>query len=451
MANERSAVSTGARNTLLLRVWPLLVFALSAIAFLPALNNGFVNWDDPANLLDNLSYRGFTLPNFAWMFTTFHVSLYRPLTWLTLALDYELWGMNPAGYHLSSVLLHAANGVLLFFVARRLFALIPTHQSIAKQTTSWAAVISALFFSLHPLRVEPVAWASARNDVLAGLFFLGAIFCYLNYLSLPGEGSHRRVWFIGALLAYVLSLLSKASTVTLPLVLFIMDIYPLKRIGMRWFDRSARAIYIEKLWFLIPALGAAGTALAAKYQYGAMATVQEAGLQARIAQSFCGMFFYLWKTLIPTDLSPLYELPLGLTLLHIEVLVSVFIVLAISAALWAWRHRLPAAIAAWAAYIVLLAPVLGIFQSGPQWAADRYSYLACLGFALLAGGGFLSLCWLRQYDRISGGIFRFACALIVLVLGMYSALSWQQTKVWHDSGSFGATRWRFPHLPCAAL
>src|SRR5262249_48796913 len=155
-------------------------------------------------------------------FTTFHMGPYQPLSWLTLGVDYLLWGMNPAGYHLTSLIFHAASGIFLYFVSRRLIALALPGATEQPWKISISAAFAALVFSIHPLRVESVAWATERRDVVSGLFFLAAIYCYLRASS-NGVDS-RRKWLWAAILTYVLSLLGKATAMTLPVLLLILDI-----------------------------------------------------------------------------------------------------------------------------------------------------------------------------------------------------------------------------------
>src|ERR1043166_1822243 len=278
-------------------VQPLFV-ALGGIAtvvtFLPTLQTGFVNWDDQTNLLDNPNYRGMTWTNLHWMFTTFHHSLYRPLTWVSLALDYTFWGMNPAGYHLTSLALHAVNAILVYLLIQRLLALRYKDSAPTKGLSSKIpAALGALLFAVHPLRVESVVWISARNDVLSAFFILLTIIFYLQYGKRDERERSRYGWFAAALVVYAFSLLSKASGITLPLVLLVLDVYPLERLGKNgWFGQAARKVWYEKLPFLLLALIAGVVAFLAKYELGSMASVQSYGLSARTAQSLYGLVFY---------------------------------------------------------------------------------------------------------------------------------------------------------------
>jgi hypothetical protein len=155
------------------------IFLLTSVAFLPALKNGFVNWDDYKNVADNLRYRGFGWTNLGWMFTTFHMGHYQPLSWVSLALDYKVWEMAPFGYHLTNLLLHAVNGVVFYFVCLRLLWLMDPSPSPHKtRALPIAAALSALFFAIHPFRVESVAWVTERREVLSGLFLLVTVFYF---------------------------------------------------------------------------------------------------------------------------------------------------------------------------------------------------------------------------------------------------------------------------------
>src|SRR5438445_3237916 len=151
---------------------PLLVAVGTLTAFLPALQNQFVNWDDDKNFLDNPHYRGLTETHLRWMWTTFHIGHYAPLTWMTLGLDYLLWGMNPLGYHLTSLLLHAANAVVFYVLARRILTLARPGLAYCGHALAASAGSAALVFAIHPLRVESVAWVTERRAVLSGPFSL---------------------------------------------------------------------------------------------------------------------------------------------------------------------------------------------------------------------------------------------------------------------------------------
>lgn len=409
---------------------PLVVAVVTLAAFLPVLWSGFVDLDDDLGIVENPRYRGLGWTQLSWMFTTFHMGHFQPLSWLTLALDYLAWGMNPYGYHLTNLVLHVGNALVFYFLCARLLSL-----STSYPFEDWAlrasAALAALVFAIHPLRVESVAWVTERRDVLSGLFFLTTLLWYLNAATAAAEDSRKR-WLRLALAAYTLSLLSKAAGMTLPAVLLILDVYPLKRLGggKGWFRRDLARIWLEKLPFALLAALAAWLAYRAQSKIGAMLSLRDYGVVDRIAQMFYNFAFYLWKSILPTKLTPLNELPWDFDPLSWIYLVSAAVVIALTCLLLVFRRRWPAGLAAWAYYIVVLLPVSGIAQSGVQLAANRYSYLSCLGLAVLIGGAVLLL-WKRWIsDPIMSGAFGGGAIVVVALLG---ALTWRQTTLWHDS------------------
>lgn len=416
---------------------PAVVFLATFASFFPVLSNGFVEWDDYENLVNNLNYRGLGWSQLLWMFTTFHMGPYQPLSWLTLGLDYLLWGMNPTGYHFTSLLIHAANGVVFYFICRWLLGatLCPGGGEIS-WTLSFSSGIAALLFALHPMRVESVAWATERRDVLSGLFFFGTVYCYLEACSSQTGGGRRQLWVGGTLLLYFLSLLSKAITMTLPLVLLILDIYPLRRLPCnprQWIAPQARGKLLEKIPLVIVALPFALIALHGQRQAAALTTLESFDLGSRFAQALFGISFYPWKTLVPVRLSPLYEIPPDFSIWHPWIVTGAATTIVVTLSLILLRDRWPGVLACWLYSIVVLAPVLGIVKTGPQLVAERYSYLSCLSWAALAGGVLL---YLTEGSGREGGSTMFARAAMVLATSVsiiFGALTWQQTAVWRDT------------------
>src|SRR5881409_1147402 len=410
---------------------PLLVALFTLAAFLPALQNQFVNWDDKDNFLDNPHYRGLGWTHLRWMWTT-HLGHYIPLTWMTLGLDYLLWGMNPVGYHLTNLLLHAENAVVFFFVVRRILTLALLGASERGHALAVAAGFAALVFAIHPLRVESVAWVTERRDVLSGLFYLSAILMYLRACE---RGARGRGWYWAAVGLFAGALLSKSMVVNLPFVLLILDVYPLRRLGgfIGWWSEPARRVYIEKIPFVLLAAAASAIAVMAQSSVHAAASLAQLSVPGRLAVAAYGLGFYPRKMVVPVNLSPLYELPRTVNPGAMPFILSYALVLAIMAIVLALRRRVPGLPAAWVAYVVVLLPVLGIVQSGPQIAADRYTYLAGLGGAILAGAGLLS-CWRTSRTSKTGTPTTLPIAGVAtcVVVGL-GALTWNQAQVWHDS------------------
>src|SRR5207249_1719064 len=327
---------------------PVLIALVTFIAFLPTLRNQFVDWDDFKNFLDNPYYRGLAWTQLRWMWTT-HLGHYIPLTWMTFGLDYLLWGMNPLGYHLTNLLLHSANGVVFFFVVCRILARALPGLSERGHALAVSAGVAALVFAIHPLRVESVAWATERRDVLSGLFYLLTILMYLRAYEFGARG---RGWYWLAVAVFVCALLSKSMVVNLPVVLLILDVYPLRRLGgaIGWWSEPARRVYVEKIPFVLLAAAASAIAVMAQSSVHAALSLAQLSMPGRLAISAYGLSFYLWKMVVPVNLSPFYERGL-IDPWATPFLLSYGLVLAITAIVLALRRRVPGLLAAWLAYI----------------------------------------------------------------------------------------------------
>jgi tetratricopeptide (TPR) repeat protein len=400
-----------------------LVAALALVAFLPALRQGFVLGDDEYNLVLNTRWRGLSGNELRWMWSTFYLGHWQPLTWMSFGLEHELWGVNPERMHAVNLAIHACSAVLALFLFERLLeAALGERAGQHPEVLRLAAGFGALWWAVHPLRVESVVWATERRDLLSGMFLLAAVLAWLRRVS--GGG---RSWLAVTLALYTLSLCSKAWGMTLPVLLLLLDVYPLRRVeaaGGGW--RGLGRLALEKAPFLPLALGTAIVAAIAQAGTKAAIPLSDHGVVARCAQAAYGLLFYLWKTLVPAGLSTLYLLEEHLDPAQPVYLASATAVAAMAVGLWVLRKKLPALLTAACAYVVLVSPVLGFLQSGAQKVADRYSYLAMIPLcALAAGGAFLLL---AQPNRRAA----FASAGAAVIAAMI-ALSWRQTLVWRDS------------------
>jgi Tfp pilus assembly protein PilF len=399
------------------RAAPLLVAAIAIMAFLPALRGGFVTWDDNRNFLDNPAYRGLGWTELRWMWTTTHMGHYVPMTWMTLGLDYVLWGMNPFGYHLQNVVLHAVNAILVYVVAAEVLALSGVVSRHDARDAVGPSVVAALVFAIHPLRVESVAWITERRDMLSLLWYLASLLCYLHFAS--GAPARWR-WYIGSVSLFVAALLSKATSMTLPATLLVLNVYPLRRLGGTngYWSAAARHVWLELVPFAVLAIAAAGVSIVALHPPAQL------GVPAKIAVSAYSLAFYLWKTVVPAGLAPLYEMPKRVNAWEARYAISYVVVVAISAAAWLVRRRWPGVTAAWVAFLVVMLPLLGVVQNGPQIVADRYTYHAGPIIGLLAGGA---------WGRWRGATGWVRVAVPVGVLAVLAAVSWHQTGYWRDS------------------
>lgn len=416
MIRGRGDRSLGAERYSWYRAVPAIVAALAVIAYLPALGAGFVTWDDNRNFLENTAWRGLGLTELRWMWTTTHMGHYIPLTWMSLGLDYVFWGMSPAGYHVMNVVLHGMNAALVYVLARRVLGLAGVGSS-DRRGPLFPSVVAALVFAVHPLRVESVAWITERRDMLSLLWYLGSVLCYLRYAT----HEHKQVrWYVASLGLFIAAVLSKATSVTLPGALLVLNAYPLRRFGgaAGYSSSSERRVTLELVPFGAVSLAAGVLSVVALHPPAQLNAAQ------KLAVSAYSLAFYLWKTLIPTGLAPLYEMPQRVDVLAPRYVLSGALVVAITVGAWMVRRRMPGLTAGWFAFLLVMLPMLGIVQNGPQIVADRYTYHAAPILGLLVGAA-----WARWHDApawLRSGV----PAGVLLVLG---AATWRQTRYWRDS------------------
>lgn len=372
------------------------------VAFLPALGAEFLRWDDSANFISNANYRGLGPAQLKWMWSTTLLGHYVPISWMTLGLDYTLWGMDARGYHLTNLLLHCAAAVLLYFVAMRLFSDRPAAELRIPVT------LAVLVFAVHPLRVESVAWVTERRDVLSLAFMLGSALLYLRWLD-----SHRRSAYIASLLVFALALLSKASVVTLPLVLLLVPGAAREKVNASPPYTLRRAIPLLPFFALSTATALVSITVLKK--------PEQLPFLDKLAVSAYGIGFYLMKTVLPVGLSPLYAMPRPLDPFAPNFLVAYAIAAAAVVIAWASRKRAPAVTALLLASAIIVFPLLGVVQNGPQLAADRYTYHASAALSLL-----VAVILLRWPARLVHA----ATAAVVVVLAVLTA---RQTGYWVNS------------------
>ncbi|MFC1680094.1 tetratricopeptide repeat protein, partial [Elusimicrobiota bacterium] len=420
----RGRLSSLISDRLTARHWAALIIAAAAvIAFLPALQGEFINYDDDLLLTRNPDFRGLGLTQLRWMFTTTLGGHFHPLTWMSFAVDHAVWGMDPFGYHLTNVLLHGANTALFFFMCVALIKrAAPDADARGAMAVTMGAAFAALLFGMNPLRVQSVAWAVERKDVLSAFFYLATLLFYLK---------GRRAL---SLAAYALSLLSKGAGISLPLALLILDIYPLRRLPgdpRAWFSRDARPVLLEKAPYALlgAAAGAGGILLFAPVRESAMVLAQYGPIE-RLTHYLFSLSFHLWKTIVPLGLLPQYQLPHPSDPYPWQVLLGALSVVGITALLIIKRREWPAGLAAWIYYAATLTPMIVVLQLVDQLAADHHTYLACLGFALLAGAG-LTLA-LRSTVGARRRAAVGAAAALILILG---SLTYGRARVWRDSES----------------
>lgn len=418
------------------RLAPLLVGLLAFVVFLPALSGQFLAWDDDVNLITNDHYRGLGWAQIRWAFSNVRMGHYIPITWLTFSANFAVGGMEPRGYHLVNLLVHAANAIAFYVVARRLLAAARDggwQAGHADPPVVWGAVAAALVFALHPLRAESVAWVTERRDVLSGFFFLTAVLAYLRAVEArdrPAAG-----WMAGSVALFAAGLLSKASIMALPAVLVLLDVYPLKRGAFAW----RRLVFEKSGHWVAGGAGALGALVALEISGLRITSYGVYGPAARVAMVAYSLWFYPAAWVWPVHLSPLYELPASVDPLAWRFAGPAVGVVAVTLLLWLLRRRWPAGLAAWVYSALMILPISGVVHSGFQLAHDRYSYLSGLGFALLGGGAVAWLLAAARARQIGRPVLAAASAAVVLALTALGVGAWQQSRIWTDS----ETLWRW--------
>jgi Tfp pilus assembly protein PilF len=319
-------------------------------------------------------------------------------------------------------LVHLANTALVFALAFVLVGRAHRDRSPDPVILSWAAAGCAAIFAVHPLRAESVAWITERGSLVSTFFLLA---CVLNYIRYSDDPLRPRRWYLLALAFFAVSLLSKAWAITLPIVLLLIDFYPLRR----WPVQRLSQLILEKLPFVVIAIAVAGLAYYAKSRAG-MISLHQHGWPQRFAQAAYGLCFYPWKTLWPSGLSPIHELPIPFDPLARRFVISGVVVVAIGVVLVLAFRRWAAPLTATLAYAILVSPALGLAQTGPQLVADRYSYVSCIPFAVLIGGALLIM------SRRVGACWP-AIATTAAVVAL-SVAAWNQCGVWQTSTTLWA-------------
>jgi tetratricopeptide (TPR) repeat protein len=350
-------------------------------AYAPALQNGLV-FDDNQYITNNQHVtEGLSKENFVWAWTTGHASNWHPLTWLSLQLDAQAYGTDRSwGFHLTNLILHIANTLLLFSILER------------STRAIWQSGLVAALFALHPLHVESVAWVAERKDVLSTLFGFLAIWFYVRYSAHSSLRDYLLVF-----LMFALSLLAKPMLVTLPLVLFLLDYWPLGRWPMGILAKSRggarssiRWLFIEKLPLLVLSVASCVATIVAQQAGGAMRTLEQVPLHYRIANALVSYVAYLGQTALPRNLTVFYPLtPKGIPLWQVIGSAGVLAAVTLVAALQIRRR--PYVLVGWLWYLGMLVPVIGLVQVGIQSRADRYTYVPLVGVFIIVSWGFADL------------------------------------------------------------
>ncbi len=387
---------------------------LIAVVYWPVRHAGFVNYDDDEYVTANPHVLGgLTVSGVVWAFTACRAANWHPLTWLSHALDCQLFGMNAGAHHAVNVLLHVANTLLLFWVLRRMTG------------ATWRSACVAALFGVHPLHVESVAWIAERKDVLSGLFWMLALWGYVRYVEQPTRRRYAVV--VGC---YAMGLMAKPMVATLPFVLLLLDYWPLGR--TRWtpsvvgnnaplpFGKLVR----EKAPFFVLAAVSCGVTIWAQHSGGAISSVEGLPLAPRMANAVVSYVRYIEKTAWPIDLAAFY--PYWAWSPTIVILAGAILV-AVSGLVIRRARRDPHLAVGWLWFLGTLAPVIGLVQVGLQSMADRYAYLPSIGLTIM-------VCWSvpsRALERRSLKVITVVAA--AAALAVCAVLSRVQVEYWKDS------------------
>jgi tetratricopeptide (TPR) repeat protein len=374
----------------------------------------FINYDDTGYITGNDHVKsGLTLKGLIWSFQTTGLSNWHPLTWLSFMLDIEIYGLNAGGHHLTSVLFHLANTLLLFILLRRM------------TTALWPSAFVAALFALHPLHVESVAWVAERKDVLSTFLGMLSLISYVRYTQ-----QHSRSWYGLALLCFMLALMAKPMLVTLPFVLLLLDYWPLGRIkfnsafGLQSSDQTSSvfSLLFEKIPFFILTAASCVVTYYAQQSGGAVVPFELYPLSIRVANAVVAYMAYIGKMFWPAQLAVFYPYPDSFALWQVAaaaaVLVAVFIWVTVQI-----RKR-PYLAVGWLWYFGTLVPVIGLVQVGSQAMADRYTYVPLIGLFIMIAWGGAELIVRRRLKRIRVAIVLGAVLMALMIVARVQTGHW---------------------------
>ncbi len=396
--------------------WEIVVCLILALAcafiYGQTINHEFINFDDDVYIYKNPYIKdGLTKKNIEWAFTNAYGGNWHPLTWMSHMLDIQVFGNESGAHHLVNAFLHLVNGWLLFFILRRATGCL------------WKSAFVAAFFLVHPLRVESVAWAAERKDVLAAFFGFLAIFVYLLYVEKP-----KLIRYLWVVFLFALGLLAKPMLVTLPILLLALDYWPLQRLTSGTEDNvnfsSLRIRIYEKIPLFILVGISSWLTIKAQSAGSSIKSFEEFPLWMRVFNAFESYFFYVEKILWPKDLILYYSHPKE-SITWIGGITALFFLAAVTSLFFYIRDRFPFALMGWVWFLVSLIPVIGLVQVGHQSMADRYTYLPSIGITVLVVWGYGSFIenGSQKLGAILGGI--------VLIVLSYSA--WILVGKWKNN------------------
>lgn len=391
-----------------------MIAAVTVAVYWPVLHNGFIDYDDNDYVTVNMVVQqGLTLKGFLWSFG-FHAANWFPLTWLSHMVDIELFGLNPMGHHADSLLLHVANAVLLCLLLRQLTGYLGR------------SLVVALLFALHPLHVESVAWVAERKDVLSTLLWFLTMVAYIWYVRKP---SLKR--YLPVVVLFALGLMAKQMLVTLPLILLLLDYWPLNRLSHRQGEVKSekvgkKILLAEKIPLLVLTAVASLITIRAQSSGGALNHAEVGSTFVNIGNGLLSYVKYIRNMFWPVDLAFFYPLEVT-SVTPLKVAGAAALLAAISGFVIMQRRSRPYLVFGWFWFLITLLPVIGFIRVGSQAMADRYTYVPLIGLFLMVvwGGGELTGRWRHGLPAAAG--------MATVTLAALSVLTITQIRFWHNS------------------
>jgi Flp pilus assembly protein TadD len=385
-------------------------------------NHDFLNYDDREYVTGNYHVQaGLTWEGIIWAFTTFHATNWHPLAWLSHMLDCQIYGLNAGGHHLTNLLIHVVNALLLFVLLKRMTGAL------------WRSAFVAALFALHPLHVESVAWVAERKDVLSTFFWITTTWAYVHYVEHPRFGTYLLV-----LVSFALGLMAKPMLVTLPFVLLLLDYWPLQRYQFGHSEANPRKsinnshqrliplhLIREKVPFFVLAAASSVVTFLAQQSGGAVTPLDKLALSVRMANALVSYVSYMGKMIWPIRLAVIYPHPGTLPIWQaaaaglLLVCISVFVIRT--------ARRSPYLAVGWLWYLGTLVPVIGVVQVGKQCMADRYTYVPLIGLFVIIAWGIADVAKRWSYQRL---VLAISTGVVLLAL---MVCTWFQVTHWRDS------------------
>ncbi len=403
-------------------VLAILLVGLILAVYWPLQNYSFLDYDDPVYVTKNIMVqKGLSWESISWAFSESGAGFWHPLTWISLMMDYEIYGLNPSGYHWSNLLLHLIGTLLLF---RAMYAM---------TAASVRSMVVAALFALHPLHVESVAWIAERKDVLSAVFWMATMNAYVFYVRKPRYGR-----YILVLLCFLMGLMAKPMLVTLPVIMLLLDYWPLRRFrdavvgpvdakrAVRWMiGGGGRLVFLEKIPLLFIALASSFITYLTVSDFQALTTMSMLPLHDRLSTAVIAVVTYLWKTIWPVELAAFYPHPGSWPVLWVAG--AAIILISITLFVLSFCCTRPWLIVGWSWYLIALLPVSGIIQVGSHAMADRYTYIPLIGI-------FIMVVWSFPEKTPWKGLPARPLAVSVVIL-LFILLSWRtsiQLQVWQN-------------------